>query len=88
MAQFPIGIAGGAIWHTRTGQRINVAIDILYALHYLHPTHFVQQQGRSINVGAEYVGVNGIFSVPRQSLSDAGGRSTLSEVAEGLPEFL
>jgi hypothetical protein len=27
----------------------------------MHPTHFVQQQGRVINVGAEFVDVNGMF---------------------------
>jgi hypothetical protein len=49
------------IWHMRTGQQTNIAIDIIEALHYLHPTHFVQQQGRMINVGAEFVEVNGMF---------------------------
>ena len=61
MAQLLIGIAGAAIWHARTGQQTNIAIDIIDALHYLHPTHFVQQQGRLINVGAEFVDVNGMF---------------------------
>jgi hypothetical protein len=61
MAQLLIGIAGAAIWHIRTGQQTNVAIDIIDALHYLHPTHFVQQMGRLINVGAEFVEVNGMF---------------------------
>jgi hypothetical protein len=61
MAQLLIGIAGAAIWHARTGRKTNVAIEIIDALHYLHPTHFVQQQGRSINVGAEHVAVNGMF---------------------------
>jgi len=61
MAQLLIGIAGAAIWHARTGQQTDIAIDIIDALHYLHPTHFVQQQGRSIVVGAEYVEVNDMF---------------------------
>ncbi|MGA9169290.1 MAG: CoA transferase [Nitrososphaeraceae archaeon] len=61
MAQLLIGIAGAAIWHTRTDQNTNIAIDIIDALHHLHPTHFVQQQGRLINVGAEFVDVNGMF---------------------------
>lgn len=60
-AQLLIGIAGAAIWHARTGQQTDIAMDIIDALHYLHPTHFVQQQGRPINVGAEYVEVNGMF---------------------------
>ena len=60
-AQLLIGIAGAAIWHARTGQQTDIVIDIIDALHYLHPTHFVQQQGRPINVGAEYVEVNGMF---------------------------
>src|SRR6476619_1295774 len=61
MAQLLIGIAGAAIWHTRTDQNTDIAIDIIDALHHLHSTHFVQQQGRLINVGAEYVDVNGMF---------------------------
>jgi crotonobetainyl-CoA:carnitine CoA-transferase CaiB-like acyl-CoA transferase len=61
MALLLIGIAGAAIWHARTGQQTNIAIDIIDALHHLHPTHFVQQQGRLINVGAEFVDVNGMF---------------------------
>ena len=61
MAQLLIGIAAAAIWHMRTGQKTNITIDIIDALHHLHPTHFVQQQGRLINVGAEFVEVNGMF---------------------------
>jgi len=61
MAQLLIGIAGAAIWHTRTDKNTDIAIDIIDALHHLHSTHFVQQQGRLINVGAEYVDVNGMF---------------------------
>ena len=60
-AQLLIGIAGAAIWHARTGQQTDIAIDIIDALHYLHPTHFVQQQGRPILVDAEHVEVNGTF---------------------------
>ena len=61
MAQLLISIAAAAIWHARTGQQTNISIDIIDALHYLHPTHFVQQQGHLINVGAEFVDVNGMF---------------------------
>ncbi|HEY1248438.1 MAG TPA: CoA transferase [Nitrososphaera sp.] len=56
-----IGIAGAAIWHTRTGQQTDIEIDIIDALHYLHPTHFVQQQGQPISVGVEFVDVNDMF---------------------------
>jgi len=61
MVQLLIGVAGAAIWHARTGQQTDIEIDIIHALHYLHPTHFVLQQGRQINVGAEFVDVNDIF---------------------------
>jgi hypothetical protein len=61
MAQLLIGIAAAAIWHARTGHKTDIAINIIDALHHLHPTHFVQQQGRLINVGAEFVEVNGTF---------------------------
>jgi hypothetical protein len=42
-------------------QKTDITIDIIDALHYLHPTDFVEQQGRSMNVGAEFVDVNGTF---------------------------
>src|SRR5215469_3695475 len=45
MAQLLIGIAGAAIWHVRTGQQTDISIDIIDALHFLHPTHFIHQQG-------------------------------------------
>jgi crotonobetainyl-CoA:carnitine CoA-transferase CaiB-like acyl-CoA transferase len=61
MAQLLIGIAGAAIWYARTGQQTNITIDIIDALHYMHPTHFIQQQGRPMNVGAEFVDVNDLF---------------------------
>jgi hypothetical protein len=57
MAQLLIGIAGAAIWYARTGQQTGISIDIIDALHFLHPTHFIQQQGRLMNVGAEFVDV-------------------------------
>lgn len=60
-AQLLIGIAGAAVWHARTGKKTDIAIDIIDALHYLHPTHFVQQQGQPILVDAEHVEVNDIF---------------------------
>jgi crotonobetainyl-CoA:carnitine CoA-transferase CaiB-like acyl-CoA transferase len=61
IAQLLIGIAGASIWQARTSQTTDVSIDIVDALHFLHPTHFVEQQGRSINVGAEHVAVNDMF---------------------------
>lgn len=60
-AQLLIGIAAAAIWKERTGQDTDVSIDIIDALHYLHPTHYVWQSGYPINVGAEYVEVNDLF---------------------------
>ena len=61
MAQLLIGAAGAAIWHARTSNTTDVSIDIVDALHFLHPTHYVGQQGRAINVGAEGVAVNDMF---------------------------
>ncbi len=60
-AQLLIGAAGAAIWSAKTGQTTNVEIDVIDALHFLHPTHYVSQAGHSINVGAEFVETNGIF---------------------------
>ena len=50
MAQLLIGVAGAAIWYARTDQQTNITIDIIDALHYMHPTHFIQQQGRAVPV--------------------------------------
>ena len=61
MTQLLIVIAGAAIWYARTGQQTNITIDIIDALHYAHPTHFIQQQGRPMNFGAEFVDVNDLF---------------------------
>jgi crotonobetainyl-CoA:carnitine CoA-transferase CaiB-like acyl-CoA transferase len=74
IAQLLIGIAGAAIWYARTGQETDMAIDIVDALHYLHPTHFVRQRGRVTNVGAEFVEVNGMFLCrdDRHVMLDAG----------------
>ena len=60
-AQLLIGAAGAAIWEARSGGRTDISIDILDALHHLHPTHYVEQAGYSSSVGAEYVAVNGVF---------------------------
>jgi hypothetical protein len=61
IAQLLIGVAAAAIWRVRTSHTTNVSIDIVDALHFLHPTHFVEQHGRAINVGAESVAVNDMF---------------------------
>jgi len=36
-------------------------MDIIHALHHLHPTHYVAQAGYPSSVGAEFVEANGIF---------------------------
>jgi hypothetical protein len=61
VAQLLIGVAASSIWKARTGLSTDVAVDIVDALHFLHPTHFVEQQGRPINVGAEHIDVNNLF---------------------------
>ena len=61
MIQLLIGIAAASIWHVRTGQETNIAVDIIDALHHLHPTHFVYQQGRPIDMGIEFIDVNDMF---------------------------
>lgn len=61
IAQLLIGIAGTAIWHRRVGQTTDISIDIIDALHSLHSTSFVKQQGLPISVGADLIDVNGVF---------------------------
>ena len=60
-AQLLIGAAGAAIWEARGGTRTDISIDIIHALHHLHPTHYIEHSGYPSNVGAEFVAVNGIF---------------------------
>jgi hypothetical protein len=61
-AHLLIGAAGAAIQEARGGPRTDLSMDIIHALHHLHPTHYVEQCGYSSNVGAEFVAVNGVFS--------------------------
>jgi crotonobetainyl-CoA:carnitine CoA-transferase CaiB-like acyl-CoA transferase len=60
-AQLLIGAAVAAIWATKTGETTDLSIDIVDALHFLHPTHFMSQSNHTINVGEEFVELNGIF---------------------------
>ena len=60
-AQLLIGAAGAAIWEARGGTRTDISIDVIHGLHYLHPTHYIEQSGYPSNVGAEFVAVNGVF---------------------------
>ena len=60
-AQLLIGAAGAAIWEARGGTRTDISMDIIHALHHLHPTHYVEHSGYPSNVGAEFVAVNGVF---------------------------
>ncbi|MGB6456143.1 MAG: CoA transferase [Streptosporangiaceae bacterium] len=60
-AHLLIGAAGAAIWETRGGAPTDISMDIIHALHHLHPTHYVEQSGYPSSVGAEFVAVNGVF---------------------------
>ena len=73
-AQLLIGAAAAQIWHDQTGRRTDVTIDTVDALHSLHASHFVWQQGAYFEVGAEYVQVNGFHPTAdgRQVLLCAG----------------
>jgi crotonobetainyl-CoA:carnitine CoA-transferase CaiB-like acyl-CoA transferase len=59
--QLLIGAAGAAVWEARGGGRTDISIDIIHGLHYLHPTHYIEQSGYPSSVGAEFVAVNGVF---------------------------
>ena len=61
MAQLLIGIAAAAIWHARTGQQTNIqSISLTRCTICILRTSF-SRQDRLINVGAEFVDVNGMF---------------------------
>ncbi|BEU27497.1 CoA transferase [Paraburkholderia sp. 22B1P] len=73
-AQLLIGAAAAQIWHDGTGLRSDIEIDTIDALHSLHASHYVWQQGAYFEVGAEYVQVNGFHPTrdDRQILLCAG----------------
>lgn len=56
-----VGCAAAAIWERRSGQKNDVLVDSVDALHGLHSAHFVWQQGAFLEVGAEYIPVNGFY---------------------------
>jgi len=72
--QLLIGYAAAAVWHARTGKTSNIRVNTIDALHSLHSSHFVWQQGAYLEVGAEYVPINGFYSTrdDRQVLLCAG----------------
>lgn len=80
-AQLLIGAAGAAIWATKTGETTDISIDIIDALHFLHPTQFVSQSNHSINVGAEFVEPNGVFECK-------DGRYVMIEAGPPYPKLL
>ncbi|NER94042.1 MAG: hypothetical protein F6J86_09415 [Symploca sp. SIO1B1] len=51
-------VAASAIWKHRTGRDNNLEIDIHDAIHYLHPVHFIWQQGYNMDLGANLVEIN------------------------------
>ena len=73
-AQLLVGCAASAIWQQRTGETNDVLVDSVDALHSLHSAHFVWQEGASLQVGAEFIPVNGFFPTRdgRQVLLCAG----------------
>jgi crotonobetainyl-CoA:carnitine CoA-transferase CaiB-like acyl-CoA transferase len=58
-AQMLIGAAAVSIWHARTGIVSDISLDTTDALHSLHSSHYVWQQDAFMEVGAEYVPING-----------------------------
>ena len=52
------GVAASAIWKHRTGRDNDLEIDIHDAIHYLHPVHFIWQQGYNMDLGANLVEIN------------------------------
>ena len=88
MVNLLIGIAVAAIWHMRTGQQTDIEIDIIDALHHLHPTHYIYQQGQPINVGVEFVDVNGMFLCRDNRYVMIEGGPPYLEVVERIFEFL
>jgi len=60
-AQLVIGAAASAIRLERTGESNDVTVDTIDAFHSLHSSHFVWQGGAYLEVGAEYVPVNGFY---------------------------
>ncbi len=87
-AQLLIGAAGAAIWEARGGARTDMSMDIIHALHHLHPTHYVEQSGYPSNVGAEFVAGQRCLPDPRRPLRHARGRAAVPEAAQRVPQLL
>jgi crotonobetainyl-CoA:carnitine CoA-transferase CaiB-like acyl-CoA transferase len=60
-AQMLIGAAAVSIWHARTGIVSDISLDTTDALHSLHASHYVWQQDAFMEVGWEYVPINGFY---------------------------
>lgn len=54
-------IAAASIWNYRTNQDNDIHLKMEDAIHYLHPTHFIWQNGYKLELGAETVPTNGLF---------------------------
>ena len=61
MANLLIGLTGTSIWHVRTGQQTDIAIDIIDSLTICTLRTIFTSRADPINVGAEFVDVNDLF---------------------------
>lgn len=73
--------AAAAIWNCRTGQQSDISLNILDAIHFLHPTHFIWQSGHHIHLGAENVPTNGIYPTK-------DGRNVMIEAGPPYPKLM
>ena len=78
-AQLLIGIAGAAIWYARTGQQTDISIDIIDALHFLHPTHFIHQQDPMV-LAATVVYASCIGTSEQKSQIDVANAAEVTDV--------
>lgn len=54
-------MAASSIWQHRTGKATSLQVNLVDALHAIHSTHYLQQNGYGLTVGAEFVPTNGLY---------------------------
>lgn len=54
-------VGAAALWKYRNNQDTDISITMEKVIQFLHPAHFIWQNGYRIEVGAEYVPLNGMY---------------------------
>jgi crotonobetainyl-CoA:carnitine CoA-transferase CaiB-like acyl-CoA transferase len=61
IAQASNAILAAALWEKRTGQVNQIFMNVIDALHHLHDSHYLWQNGYKLEVGADRAPINSFF---------------------------